>query len=532
MLSGGFLCPAAQQAGPGQHGCDGEEQRHHIRLLPDALKHAVDQHADEAAQHARAKRRPAGLCRAHTAAQAVADEAKQHHAEGRHADDAVLREDLDVIVINIHILDPRQDGILHRDGAAVHAIAHAENGIRGLEVADGRGPALCAAAAGIRVRKLRREQVADAAAHERQRAGHRAAHEHQGQQAAVDEQGEQHGRNGQREPRAARHREQAARTHGKTAQPEQHLLGRALAGIGQTDGHRREQDHIGAHNVRIAEDGVDTRAHRAFGGVRPACRNGHADDELPDAMQGQHRGNDDHGEVHLTEIALVADEMRDKIEHRQIFHARSEAREIHGRRRTDRHQQEHAHREIERDPQADAVGRAGKRAPCVDAAVDDPHEREEHQQLIPDGGNGRQLQHIAQQVVHDRIGREQEQQEARHAARKQPAEQEAVPQRCHDAAVNAVGKAVLQHRHDARPDAAQPRIAAVHQPAVGRALHGGLPAEQAAQRPAGQGLRKRAVDRRKHPRQERAVVQGRKRREQPPEQTGPQQLIHEASPWR
>ena len=59
MLSGGFLCPAAQQAGPGQHGCDGEEQRHHIRLLPDALKHAVDQHADEAAQHARAKRRPA-----------------------------------------------------------------------------------------------------------------------------------------------------------------------------------------------------------------------------------------------------------------------------------------------------------------------------------------------------------------------------------------------------------------------------------------------------------------------------------------
>ena len=242
-------------------------------------------------------------------------------------------------------------------------------------------------------------------------------------------------------------------------------------------------------------------------------------------MQGQHRGNDDHGEVHLTKIALVADEMRDKIEHRQIFHARAEAREIHGRRRADRHQQEHAHCEIERDPQADAVGR-------VDAAVDDPHEREEHQQLIPDGGNGRQLQHVAQQIVHDRIGREQEQQKARHAARKQPAEQEAVPQRCHDAAVNAVGKAVLQHRHDVRPDAAQPRIAAIHQPAVGRALHGGLPAEQAAQCPAGQRLRKRAVDRRKHPRQERAVVQGRKRREQPPEQTGPQQLIHEASPWR
>ena len=125
-----------------------------------------------------------------------------------------------------------------------------------------------------------------------------------------------------------------------------------------------------------------------------------------------------------------------------------------------------------------------------------------------------------------------EEQEARHAARKQPAEQEAVPQRCHDAAVDPVNEAVLQYRHDARPDAAQPRIAAVHQPAVGRALHGGLPAEQAAQCPAGQRLRKRAVDRRKHPRQERAVVQGRKRREQPPEQTGPQQLIHEASPWR
>ncbi len=44
------------------------------------------------------------------------------------------------------------------------------------------------AAAGVRVRELRREQIADAAAHERQRAGHRAAHEHQGQQAAVDEQ--------------------------------------------------------------------------------------------------------------------------------------------------------------------------------------------------------------------------------------------------------------------------------------------------------------------------------------------------------
>ena len=73
-------------------------------------------------------------------------------------------------------------------------------------------------------------------------------------------------------------------------------------------------------------------------------------------------------------------------------------------------------------------------------------------------------------------------------------------------------------------------LSSAHAAAFVRRVYG--PAEQAAQCPAGQRLRKRAVDRRKHPRQERAVVQGRKRREQPPEQTGPQQLIHEASPWR
>ena len=42
---------AAQQTGPGHHGRDGKEQGHHIGLLPDALKHAVDEHTDEAAQH-------------------------------------------------------------------------------------------------------------------------------------------------------------------------------------------------------------------------------------------------------------------------------------------------------------------------------------------------------------------------------------------------------------------------------------------------------------------------------------------------
>ena len=300
------------------------------------------------------------------------------------------------------------DLILHGDGAAEHTEPHAGQLPALLEQRQRDELAPGAAAGGIGLGKISREQKADAAAHERQRAGHAGCGQQQHEQPPVDQQHEDHDRERQRHPRGAGHRKQAAEAHAERADPRGDLQLPVFRAVGQTGRHGGEHGHEIAHDVGASENGVHARADRGLRMRHPARGDGDGDDILVHAVQRDHRRKHHERKIHAHKVPVVMHEARDEEEPEHVLHRRAEAGDLDGVvRRDDVHEneadrQEYAHRQIQR------IAAGLQRRFAAEALIDHAAQRQQHQAFIPARRQDRHSQQIAQHIVDDDIHGERE----------------------------------------------------------------------------------------------------------------------------
>ena len=308
----------------------------------------MDQDRDQTAEHSGAQRLHAVTVGPGDTPQASAQNPRDGGEKRRQAHNAVFHKDLHIIVVHIHIVEIRIDGVLRRHGAAEDAVAQAKGpGVLLIQIAEGRLPALGTAGAGVGFGELRRKQIADAAAHKGQEAGGDAAYKHKDKQLAVNHQGKQYRRDRQGHPGRPGHGEQAGNTHTDAAEPEEHLPCRRFAVVGPADGHGRKEQHIGRHDVGIGENGKHTGAHGSLRLILPVGGDLHSQDKLGDAVQGKGGGNEHHGVIHQPQIFLIPQQSRDQEEQQNILHGRPETGNVDVPESRREPQQRAAHQQIE-----------------------------------------------------------------------------------------------------------------------------------------------------------------------------------------
>ena len=298
------------------------------------------------------------------------------------------------------------DLILHGDGSAEHSEANAGRFSALLQKRHRDELAARAAAGGVGIREIRREQEADAAAHKRQRARDAPRRKQQHQQPPVDQQYEDHNGKCQRHPCPARHRKQAAEAHTERADPRKHLQFAVLRVIGESCRHRCKHRHEIAHDIGASEDRVNTRAHRGFRVRHPARRDGNSGDILINAMQRNDRRQNDQRQIYPHEIPVVVHQPRNEEEPEHILHSRAEAGDLDGVIwRNDVHENE-ADRNKQADRQIERIAARFERRFAPKTLIDHIAKRQQHQTLIPARRQDRHGQKIAQHVVdHDIHGK-------------------------------------------------------------------------------------------------------------------------------
>ena len=155
-------------------------------------------------------------------------------------------------------------------------------------------------------------------------------------------------------------------------------------------------------------------------------------------MQREHKRKRHQRQIERHAVAVVPDQPRDEIEPQKVLARCAEARNLNGKIRADdaqKHEadrEENCHREIER------VELRGNRGRRFFALPDQPDNAQQQQRLVPDRRDDRNCQHIAQHVVDENVKPDGKEQNRRHAAGKQPAEDAAASPTGKNAAVNAV----------------------------------------------------------------------------------------------